>query len=250
MVNKSILRYDPHSARFEIHELLRQYAQERLESTPQASESTKEAFAAYYADFMQDKWKQLRGSEEIPALTEIEEDIENVRTAWRYYLDKQNAGQLQKFIYGFWRVYWVRGWFHGAIELFAEGVDELAQAEQDPDIRAVRAVAMVSQGIFTSLVGLADQGYKLIRASVEILERLEYPVELAFAYNNLTMAAYYLNRPAEEKDAAQSYLKIVEASNDKWLLANGLWLVGFAELSGLNYAEAERLSEASLKLYN
>ena len=241
LVNKSMLRYDPHSGRLEIHELLRQYAQERFESTPQASHSAKEAFAAYYADFMQDKWKQLRGYEELPALTEIEADIENVRTAWRYYLDEQNAGQLQKFIYGFWRVYWVHGWFHGAIELFAGVVDELAQAEQEPDIRAVRAVALASQGIFTSLVGLADQGYKLIRASIEILEKLDVPFELAFAYYNLTMAAYYLNRHAEGKD---------EASNDKWLLANGLWLVGFAELSGRNYAETKRLSEASLKLYN
>jgi len=250
LVNKSMLRYDPNTGRFEIHELLRQYAQERLESTPQASDSTKEAYAAYYANFMQDKWKQLRGSEEIPALTEIEADIENVRTAWRYYLDGQNAGQLQKFIYGFWRVYWVRGWFRGAIELFAGGVDALVQAEYDPDVHAVRAIGLASYGVFTSLVGLADEGYKLISASIEILEKLEHPIELAFAYYNLTLAAYYLNRPAEEKHAAQSYLKIVEGSNDKWLLANGLWLLGFAELSGRNYAEAKRLSQASLKLYN
>ena len=250
LVNKSILRHDAGIGRLEIHELLRQFAQERLENTPQASGSTKEAYAAYYADFMQERWQQLRGSEEISALTEIEADIENVRTAWRYYLDEQNAQQLQKFIYGFWRVYWVRGWFRGGIELFADAVEALAQAEYDSDLQAMRAVAMASQGIFTSLVGLADEGYNLIRASIEILEGLEYTIELAFAYYNLTMAAYYLNRPAEEQDAAQSYLKIVDTSNDKWLLANGLWLIGFAELSGRNYAESKRLSEASLKLYN
>ena len=234
----------------EIHELLRQYAQERLENTLQTSDSTKEAYAAYYADFMQEKWKQFRGSKQIPALTEIEADIENVRAAWRYLLDQKNALKLLKFIYGFWIVYYVRGWGHGAIELFADGVDALAQIEHDSDVRVVRAVAMAFQGFFMSLVGLADEGYKLIRESIEILERLDSPIELAFAYNGLTLAAYYLNRPAEEKDAAQSFLKIVEASNDKWLLAYGLWFAGFAEFRGKNYAEAKRFAEASLKLSN
>jgi hypothetical protein len=101
-----------------------------------------------------------------------------------------------------------------------------------------------------SLAGLADEGYKLIRESIEILEGLDNPIELAFAYYSLTLTAYYLNRPAEEKDAALSFLKIVEASNDKWMLAIGLWFLGFAELSGKKYAEAKRLSEASLKLNN
>jgi hypothetical protein len=248
LVNKSILRHDPHSGRLEIHELLRQYAQEKLENTLQTSDSTKEAYAAYYADFMQEKWKQFRGSRQIIALTEIEADIENVRAAWRYYLDQKKALQLLKFIYGFWIVYYVRGWVRGAIELFADGVAALAQEEHDSDVRAVRAVAMALQGFFMSVVGVADEGYKLIREGIEILEGLDNPIELAFAYNSLALAAYYLNRPAEEKDAAQSFLKIVEASNDKWLLAYGLWSVGFVEFREKNYAEAKRYAEASLKV--
>ena len=250
LVNKSILRHDPNTRRLEIHEVLRQYAQEKLERAPKASDSTKDAYAAYYADFMQEKWEQFKGPEQISTLREIEADIENVRSAWRYYLDEKNALQLQKFLYGFWIVYWVRGWLYGAIELFADGVDKLAQAQSDSGVQAVRAAAMGHLGFFMSWVGLADEGYKLARESIEILGRLEYPIELAFAYHGLTLPAYYLDRPAEEKDAAQSYLKIAEASNDKWLLAYGLWLVNLAEYRLNNYAESKRLAEASLKLSN
>jgi len=250
MVNKSMLRHDPNKGRLEIHDLLRQYAQEKLESTPQASDSTKVAYTAYYADFMQEKWQQLRGPEQISALKEIEADIENVRAAWRYYLDEKDALQLQKFLHGFWMIYWVRGWFRGAIELFADGVDALAQAESDSDLQAVRAVSMGHLGTFMSWVGLADEGYKLAREGIEILEKFERPIELAFAYHGLTLPAYYLDRPAEEKEAAQSYLKIVETSNDKWLLAYGLWLLNLAEYRLKNYAESKRLVEASLKLSN
>ena len=37
LVNKSFLSHDPDSGRLEVHELLRQYAQEQLEKTPEAS---------------------------------------------------------------------------------------------------------------------------------------------------------------------------------------------------------------------
>lgn len=248
LANKSILMPDSTTGRFEIHELLRQYAQEQLEITPQASDATKEAYTVYYADFMQEKWQQLRGPDQLLALTEIEADIENVRTAWRYCLDQKNASQLMKFINSLWIVYWVRGWFRGAIELFTDCVDRLAQA--DSDVQAVQAVAMAHLGFFMSWVGLAEEGYKLGKESIEILERLEKPIELAIAYQAFTLATYYLDLLDEEIDAANHYLKIVEVSNDKWLVAYGLWLVNLVEFRGKNYAQSKRFTEASLKLSN
>jgi len=250
LVNKSILKHDPHSGRLDIHELLRQYAQEQLEKSPQTNKSTREAYAAYYADFMQEKWIQLRSSKHIPALAEIVEDIENVRAAWRYYLDEQNASQLRKFIHAFMMAYWIQGWFRGAIELFSNGFDALAQAERGSDVQAVQAAVLGHLGFFMTWVGLADEGYKLTKESIETLEGFEHPIDLAHAYHSLTLATYYLDRPAEEKEAALRYLKIAEASNDKWLSAYGLWLVSLAEFRGENYAESKRFTEASLKLSN
>jgi predicted ATPase len=247
LVNKSIVKRDPNTGRLELHDLLRQYAQERLESTPQA-DSTKEAYATYYANFMQENWRRLRGSEQISALREIEADIENVRAAWRYYLDEQNASQLKKFIHGFWLVYWIRGWVRGAIELFADCADALAQAEHDPDFQAVRASAMAHHGGFLSYVGLPDEGYKLVRKSIDILEGLDYPLGLAFAFHSMTVAAYYLNRQDEQKEAAYKFLKFAESSSNKWLLAYGLWFASFAESRVKNYQESRRLADASLKV--
>ena len=250
LVNKSILRHDPHSGRLDIHELLRQYAQEQLERTPQINKSTKEVYATYYADFMQGKWDQIRSPKHILAVAEIVADIENVRAAWRYYLNEQNASQLRKFIHAFMMVYWIQGWFRGAIELFSDGVDALAQAAGKSDVQAIRAAIMGHLGFFMTWVGLADNGYKLTKESIETLEGFEYPIELALAYHSLTLATYYLDRPAEEKEAALRYLEIIEASDDKWLSAYGLWLVSLAELREKKYEESKRYVEASLRLSN
>jgi predicted ATPase/DNA-binding CsgD family transcriptional regulator len=81
LVNKSFLSHDPNSGRLEIHELLRQYAQERLEGTPEASLSAQEAHAAYYAEFMGKRGPRLKDDRQMLALAEIEADIANVRGA-------------------------------------------------------------------------------------------------------------------------------------------------------------------------
>lgn len=249
LVNKSILRHDPHAGRLEIHELLRQYGEEKLEETPLASDSTKKTYAAYYADFMQEKWRQIQGPEQLSMLSEVEADIENIRSAWRFHLENRDALQMEKFIYSFWRVYWVRGWIHSAVELFGDGVVALTQSKGDSKTEAVRAVAMAFQGYFITWEGLAGDGYKLIKESIQILERLGDPIGLAFAYNSLTLAAYYTDRVVEQREAALHVLRFAESSDDKWMLGYGLWLASLAEYRMKNYEETKRLVDASLKVY-
>ena len=219
----------------EVHELLRQYAQERLEKTPEASISAQEAHAAYYADFMQQRWEHLKGNRQLLALAEIEADIENVRAAWRYYLDQRNTPQMWKFINSLWHVYWIRWWNHAGMELFAEAVSAL-QGEEDEESVALRALAMAFQGYFMAWLGLAEQGYELAKESVEILQQLNHPEALVFAYDSLVVNAYFLNRYTEEIKAVNKMLKIATEIDDKWLLT-------FALLRG----EYGRLGEGRLR---
>jgi predicted ATPase len=52
LAHKSLLSHDPDSARFTIHQLLRQYAHEQLERMPEVSSSGHESHGAYFAEFM------------------------------------------------------------------------------------------------------------------------------------------------------------------------------------------------------
>lgn len=248
LVNKSILMPDPDTGRFDIHELLRQYAQEWLENTPQDSDSVKEAYAGYFADLMQNKWQQISSSDQNSALAEIEADIENIRTTWRYWLAHKNSAQMLKFIHSFLIIYWVRGWFRGAIDLFADCVETLAEVKPDIGVQVVQAAAMAHLGFFMSWVGRAEEGYQLCEESVEKLEKLDAPIELAMAFQGLTLAAYYLDRPDAEKIAAYRFLELVEDTDHKWLLAYGLWLVNLAEYRADNFPESKRLLEAAIKV--
>jgi len=169
-----------------------------------------------------------------------------VRATWRYFLDERNEQQLLKYMYSYWFVSVVRGWDRAAFEFFTDCTEALAQAEDDPDLQTLRGLAMAFQGFFTSSTPGAMN--KLVKESIYILERLDRPAELAYAYICLSWVSYLLPHPAEEKDAAQQALKIAEALDDRWITANSLWMLGFAEFKRRNFTEANRVLEAGLKL--
>ena len=249
LVNKSFLRHDPTSGRFEMHELLRQYAQEQLEKAPEDSISAMEAHAAYFANFMEQRWGHLRDHRQTAALAEIDADLENIRTAWRYRIDQANAPQMRMFINSFWLVYWFHGWNHGGEELFREAVNALPLGYTDEETKSVKALALALQGFFKAYMGFADQGYNLAKESVDSLERLDRPFELALALGSLNLAADYLTRYEEAEAAVRKMLDIASQLDDKWLLAYTLYKVSVANPLKQDYVEMRRVAQASTNLF-
>ena len=243
LVSKSFLHHNPRSGRLEFHELLRQYAQEELRSTPQASQSAQEAHAAYYANFMEVRWQQLKGERQLPALAEIEAELENVRAAWNYYQDPFNASQTWKFMYSFWFVHWVRGWYLVGSQLFA-GAAQQRQGEQD---EALRALAMALQGYFMAWLDLSDEGYQLAVQSVRTLQQMDYPQAYLLALDSLIVNTYFQNL-WEQFHYTKLMLEVATQHPDKWLVAFALFAVSMAELNKGDFDEARRQAEIHLLL--
>lgn len=248
LINKSFLSHDPDSGRLEVHELLRQYAQERLGQNTEDRVKAQAAHAVFYAEFMGKRWELLKGFRQMLALAEIEADIENVRAAWRYCLERRNAPLIWRFINGLWHVYWIRWWNHAGMELFAEAVKVL-QGEQDEELSALRALAMAYQGYFMAWLDLSEEGYDLAKGSVTILGQLDHPKALVFAYDSLAVNAYFQNRYIEEIKAIKTMLKIASELDDKWLFAFTLFAASMAALIKEDYPQARQLAKKNLNLY-
>ncbi len=248
LVNKSFLNHDPNSGRLEVHELLRQYAGEQLEKNPQACLAVQETHAVYYGEFMEQIWRDLKCSRQVLALSRVEADIENLRAAWRYYLDQKNISGLRKFIKGLWYVYWIRWWNHAGMELFVSANRVLA-GESDEQSVTLRALAMAYQSYFMAWLGLAEEGYEIAERSVAILEQHNHPRALIFAYNSLGVNAYFLYRYTDEIKALNKSAEIATELDDKWLLAFSLFGQSMAALIQDDYTKARQLAETNLNLY-
>lgn len=249
LVNKSLLRRENDTGRYHVHELLRQYAAEQLAASPQADEAAHEAHATYFADLMQDRWAHLKDQRFKAALDEIASDMENVRTAWRYWVKHDQARQLQRFTDSYWIVCEVQSWFQPAINLLQEATFPDGE-DQPEEVAAARAHIQAVQAWFKSLLGLPDQGLPLAKASVATLQRRNRSSELFVPLSSININAIFLNQREAVEQASQTMLTVARGNNDPFeeAFANG-WLA-YAAVGRQPMAEVQRLAAESLKVFD
>ncbi|MDJ0754116.1 MAG: BTAD domain-containing putative transcriptional regulator [Ardenticatenaceae bacterium] len=103
LVNKSLIQPQPHSDRYEIHELLRQIGAEKLAEMADA-EAIGHRHAAYYLRFAAGLESDLKGGRQLGALQDFNIEFENIRTAWRWAstkhaVDLLDAAEMSVFIF-------------------------------------------------------------------------------------------------------------------------------------------------------
>ena len=97
LVEKSLVRVTE-TGRFQMHELLRQFAGEKLASDPQAEAITREQHSAYYLSFLRAREVMWTGPGQQTALTEIGEEIENIWIAWHWAVKQGYLAALNQAI--------------------------------------------------------------------------------------------------------------------------------------------------------
>jgi predicted ATPase/DNA-binding SARP family transcriptional activator len=245
LVNKSLLSHDIETNRFEIHELLRQFSKERLDERPDLFDAAEAAHADFFGEFMSAKWAELRSRKQVTAISDFKADIENIRTAWRYYLDRLDARGIWQFINGFWLFYWILWMNHAGEELFSEAVGSLS-VEQSKEIKELQAVAMGYQAFFMGWLERPQEGYDLAKQSVAVLEQADLPAQLLIALESMAVNAYFLGQFLEEFSVIERIAKISPRLDDPWLGAFTAFPIGMAAVMQAKFADAERIAKDKL----
>ncbi len=96
LVNKSLLHRAP-TGRYEVHELLRQYAEEKLDRDAAAGEAARDRHCAYYTAALEQWEADLKGPRQRVALAEMDAELENARMAWEWAAEQ---GQVERLLRG------------------------------------------------------------------------------------------------------------------------------------------------------
>jgi predicted ATPase/DNA-binding SARP family transcriptional activator len=105
LVNRSVLRAAP-AERYELHELFRQYAGEKLLESGE-TESTRQRHLAFFVAFAEEADPQLRGVGQQTQLNRLQSEYDNLRAAlqWAFQRDQwQMAARLAGALGGFWAI--------------------------------------------------------------------------------------------------------------------------------------------------
>jgi len=130
LVSKSLLQADQARERYQIHELLRQYAQERLEGSGELA-ATQTAHASYTLDMLHQRGAAAKGGRgQKEALDAIEADFANIRAAWDWALKQGNLATIDQTLEALFWFSWIRSRELDGVELYL-GAE--AQFASDPD---------------------------------------------------------------------------------------------------------------------
>jgi predicted ATPase/DNA-binding SARP family transcriptional activator len=95
LVDKSLLQADQAQGRYQIHELLRQYASEQLENSGEA-DIIRTAHSAYFTQWLADREADIKGGSQVAALDAIAIDFGNIRSAWKWALQQNDNLAIQR----------------------------------------------------------------------------------------------------------------------------------------------------------
>jgi predicted ATPase/DNA-binding SARP family transcriptional activator len=84
---KSWLQQDG-SGRYHLHELLRQYAEEKLREDEKALQAATASHAAYFISYFERLNQMAHGRQQQEAFEAIERDVDNARIAWHWLLNR------------------------------------------------------------------------------------------------------------------------------------------------------------------
>jgi predicted ATPase len=231
LVDKSLVRQadqDTGEPRLLMLETIREYAIERLEQDSEFSAAARKAHAIHFADFTQRQWGRLSGGDREPALREMESEIENLRIAWRYWVQQKDLEQLSKFVNSLWSLYDARGWYHATVGLTNDLLNVLASTPSTPE--RLEQEIMLQTSLARAL--LATKGYteEVEQAYARALELCESAGEIPQLFPVLRgLASFYILRTEHNKSMqmGERMLHLAERLDDMDMKIEGLLVMGY-----------------------
>jgi predicted ATPase len=228
-------------ARYDMHELLRRYSDEKLVTAAE----TRNLHCRYYVEFLKRKWSHLRGGRQRETLEEIGEEIENVRAAWRWAVSQAQEAELAQSLNTLFYFYDIRGWVQEGEEAFATAVARLQETVAPSNL--ILARLMARQGRFNHRLGFYPKAQQLLSQALAVFRAYDAQEEIAFALNYLGNIAYRLGDYATAREICQESIVICRRNDYRWEIVTAVeTLANVAEELG-EYHEARRLCQEGLE---
>jgi predicted ATPase/class 3 adenylate cyclase len=230
LADKSLIRpADPEAGepRLVMLETIREYAAERLDDRTDFRSSAQHAHAAYFAEFARRQWEHLTSGRRDTALAELAAEIENLRLAWRYWVDRGDLEQLNKLVDSLWFLYDTRGLYRATIELTTELLEVLSSTPSTPD-RAMQEVTLRTS-LARALMAVNGYTQEVEDAYTRALELFEGEAELPQLFPVLRgLASYSIYRGEFAKAArvGREILRLADAQDDPSIRADGHLVLG------------------------
>ncbi len=246
LVDQSLLQMSP-DGRYEIHELLKQYAAERLGENPQDEEGTFERHCDYYMEYLANHEARLIGLDQLAAAVEIDAEIDNIRSAWRWAVEKGNLTAIEQSMGSLLIYNQMRTRAHEGTEMFIRAV----QRFESQGGRLFGSLC-VHAAWFEATRGKYDNATELYQKGLVALQEGRVRGSTAMALAGITFMHSSKNLPWSETEIMTIFLANLEDCQKKGDLRGEAWLsyaLGATASNAHRYEEALDWLKDSLKTF-
>ncbi|MCQ3937645.1 MAG: hypothetical protein DPW18_11450 [Chloroflexi bacterium] len=248
LASKSLVRRTE-DGRYDLHEVIRQYALSRLEEEPGKYLETRDAHGSYYLNFAAERETALKSARQRHAVQEMLGEMDNLRAAWSWMLQRETFDEGCKAIRSLGWFFEVSGLIHEGIDHFEPLVRTLKAKPAAPAFQRVLGEACTQQGILCFRKGLYERAISLMEESVLLLRPLNDTGLLvdSLVYLGIIM---HLNGEIERSQALlEEGLSYAREPKYEWFAAYAIYNLGYiASLSG-QYAQGREQMMEGLRIW-
>lgn len=243
LVNCSLLQ-QPGPGRYELHEMVRQFAAERLAESADGGRQSAQTYAHFYLAL-------AAGVERTPErVAQVTAELANVRQAWQLAVEQGDVAGLAGAAVGLWNFYLQKGLFREAEEAFGRAIVAAQAAAPGTEGRQQALASLrVAQAVFLNLRSRYAEAILVAEEAIRYALQEENEAIIARGYLQWGTALYRQGRYA---DAAERFQMALLAAQDGGLegdQADILRHLGTTRLEQGNFAAAQACCEEALALY-
>jgi predicted ATPase/transcriptional regulator with XRE-family HTH domain len=190
LVDKSLIRRSG-VGRYDLHEVIRQFAVLRLQAAAAEQDTARKNHAAYYLTLLEAREPGLRSHLQKETLAELRPDMDNIRAAWDVAVASAEIDLLRRATGPLFYFYELHQYFQEAETLYQRGaamvrtrlqaLDANADAAQHARWAGALGDMLTHQAYFLDRMGRNSEALDLYRASIALLKPLDEPYALTFA---------------------------------------------------------------------
>ncbi|MGH7448415.1 MAG: ATP-binding protein, partial [Longimicrobiales bacterium] len=232
-------------------DVVRTYALDRLAADPAIERQARERHLACFTALLYSLQNSVQRSDPA-AIQRIAVSIDDVRAAWNYATQTNNAAALLRAMDGLFHFYEAHGWAREGAEVFARSGAAIGDlSDQSNAARAIRLAAArltVRHGVFLHRLGDLRSAESLLRRGVAGAREMEDRTEIVTALHRLGSVHFSMGDYAAAEHLHQEAMALAQQMNDGLAVGWSMTHLGNVAWARGEFDEATRLYTDALAL--
>lgn len=176
--------------RWQLHNLLRQFAAETLQQNPQNWHSTQQNHRAWYCNLLAQTGAQLQSPQQPAALHTLTNEVENLCAAWQNACEQGDVENLSRAAQPLAWFYEIRAWYSEGAQTMQRATESIQTLPLNPQHAQTLGHLLTLQAGFLIKLGQTETAQSLLTQALPLLKANGTPQQLANAHYTLTNAHY------------------------------------------------------------